>query len=147
MIDLARRGEPAQEDRARAGDRREQARMLVELAEHLHPADRAVIYSIYDRGLSAAELARASNLQPAVMRRRVRRLVRRITSPLYRYVLRNSEIWPKRRWLVAREIFLRGSGQRETAAALGMSVHEVRQHAHFVQSAFEQASHEQEFRA
>jgi predicted transcriptional regulator len=67
-----------------------------------------------------------------------------MSSPLFRFILRSSHAWPKHRSLVARELFLRGAGQRETAAALGLSLHNVRQHAHFVQSIFEQARLEQE---
>lgn len=139
MIETARRAEPSVRQRDALQDRRAYIERVLGLAEHLAPSDRALIRSIYDRGLSATELARAAGVAPTTIRRRARRLLNRMAGPMYRFVLASGEQWPKLRRRVAEKIYLQGAGQRETAAALRCSLHEVRREAQYVQAAFEQA--------
>ena len=100
---------------------------LLELASHLAPADRALVEAVYDRGMSPAEFARAVKAQPRSLRMRVSRIVGRLGSPLYRYVVTHRRDWPVERRGVADQIILRGATQRDTAARLGVSLHRVRQ--------------------
>lgn len=140
-----KRAEPSDRQRVALQDRRERIERLLRLAEHLAPSDRALIEGIYDRGMTAAALARAAGVQPTTMRRRARRLLNRMGGPIYRFVLAHRDRWPKRRRAVAELIYLQGRGQRETAAVLNCSLHEVRQEAQYIKAAYEEArSHEQQ---
>ncbi|HRP63096.1 MAG TPA: sigma factor-like helix-turn-helix DNA-binding protein [Phycisphaerales bacterium] len=100
---------------------------MADLACHLDPSDRALINAIYRHGMSAAEFARAVHMTPANIRNRVRRIVRRMISPPFRYVLAHRSGWPRAMRRVAEAIFLEGRTQREAAAATGVSLHHVRQ--------------------
>lgn len=100
---------------------------LADLACHLDPSDRALINAIYRHGMSAAEFARAVHMTPANIRNRVRRIVRRMISAPFRYVLAHRSGWPHAMRRVAEAIFLEGRTQREAAAATGVSLHHVRQ--------------------
>jgi hypothetical protein len=106
--------------------RREEAASIMELAAHLRSADRSLLEAIYERGFTAAQLARAQRRSPRTYCDRVMRLLERMNSPAFRYVLRHAEDWPPQRARIARAVFLRGEGQRRTAAALRVSVHRVR---------------------
>jgi DNA-directed RNA polymerase specialized sigma24 family protein len=99
---------------------------MLRLADHLAPADRALIRSIYDRGLSAGELSRALGRTPRSVRRQVQRLVQRVSSPEYRLILRRRREWSTTRRRVAELVFLRGGTQRAAAEATGLSLHETR---------------------
>jgi len=134
-----KRAEPSDQQQDMARARREHVERLLRLAEHLAPSDRSLIEGIYNRGMSAAELARAAGVQPTTIRRRARRLLNRMAGSMYRFVLANRERWPKRRRDVADLIYLQGVGQRETAAALNCSLHEVRREAQYVRAAHEEA--------
>lgn len=133
-----RRADPTQRQRDALASRRTQIETLLGMAESLSPGDRALIRSMYDRGMSAAELARAAGVGAQGIRRRIRRLMDRMADPMFRYVLHSKQHWPRARMRVAEMIFLQGAGQRETAAALSMSLHNVRQHAAAVQAMYEQ---------
>jgi hypothetical protein len=88
---------------------------VLRLADHLDPADRALVRSIYDRGMSAGELARAIGRTPRAVNRRLERLVRRVSTPEYRFILRERRSWPATRRRVAELVFLRGGTQRAAA--------------------------------
>jgi len=106
--------------------RRDQAERLVQFAQHLSPGDRDLLCSVYQRGMSATELARVIGTRPRSVRSRVRRLVRRLNSPTFRYVLQARDKWPPRKRKIAEAVFLRGEGQRKAAVRLQTTVHEVR---------------------
>ena len=99
---------------------------LLDLAEHLPDPDRALLRGIYDRGMSAADLARVLGRRPRGIRRHVQRLVERIGSPRFMFIVRNRRRWPKVRRSIAEMVFLQGRSQREAAEALGLGVHRVR---------------------
>jgi DNA-directed RNA polymerase specialized sigma24 family protein len=105
---------------------RDQIDRLLRLADDLDPADRALIRSIYDRGMSAGELARAIGRTPRTVNRRLERLVRRVSNPAYRFILRERRSWPAVRRRVAELVFLRGGTQRAAATATGLSLHQTR---------------------
>jgi DNA-directed RNA polymerase specialized sigma24 family protein len=99
---------------------------MLDLAEHLAASDRALLRGIYDRGMTAAELARVLGRRPRGVQRRIQRLVERIGSPKYTFIVRNSRRWPKVRRRIAEMVFLQGRSQREAAETLGLGVHHVR---------------------
>jgi len=103
------------------------AERVVDLADHLPASDRALLRGIYDRGMSAAEFARAIGQRPRTVRRRVHRLLSRVTSPAFQFVLRSAGRWPERRRRVGTLVFLHGCSIRGTARQLGVSQHRIRQ--------------------
>ena len=109
--------------------RRNDSERLVQLAEHLAPSDRALVCSIYKRGLTASELAQAIGTRPRTVRERVQRLVQRLNSPTFLYVLHRRHTWPLRRRRIAEAVFLRGECQRGVAAQMQVTVHVVRREA------------------
>ncbi len=106
---------------------RDTAERLLSYADLLDRADRALLLAIFDRGLSAAEFARAMDQPPRTVRQRVQRLVERIGSARFQFVIRNRYGWPTARRQVGQAVFLRGLTQRRAAAQLGLSLHQVRQ--------------------
>jgi DNA-directed RNA polymerase specialized sigma24 family protein len=112
---------------ARARRKRAHAERVLAMAEHLGPSDRALLRGIYDQGMTASDFAQAAGTRPRGIRRRVRRLVRRLNSPIFLMVAGSAEGWPEPRRKVGELVFLKGWSQRETATRLGMSLHRVRQ--------------------
>ncbi|SRR5690606_6863023 len=108
-------------------DRRNAVEELLLCAAYLDPCDQALVHSVYDRGIRVAELARATRSRPAAVRRRLHRIAKRLRSPLFRYVMCNSCHWPLHRRRIAEAVILRGEPQREAAARLGVTLHQLRQ--------------------
>ena len=71
------------------------------------------------------------------MRRRVQRLVERIGSASFQFVMRNCDGWPSSRRQVGESIILRGSTQRRAAVQLGLSLHQVRQEIERIRALYE----------
>jgi DNA-directed RNA polymerase specialized sigma24 family protein len=115
-------GSPAAEPR----QLRDAAERILDLADHLAAPDRALLRGIYDRGMTAADLARVLGRRPRGVRRRVQRLVQRIGSPRFMFIVRNRRRWPKVRRSIAEMVFLQGRSQRDAAETLGLGVHRVR---------------------
>jgi DNA-binding transcriptional regulator LsrR (DeoR family) len=99
-----------------------------------------LLRSVYDRGMSASELAQAVGVRPRTVRRRVRRLVQRVSSPAFTFIVRAEHAWPHRRRLIGHLFFLQGRTQRAVAARLGMSVHQVRREIDHIRGLMDQAS-------
>jgi len=106
--------------------RQADAESLLRFAEHLSLSDRALLRGIFQNGITATALANANGGSPSIVRARIRRLCRRITSPAFQYVVRHRLDWPERRRSIAEAVVLRGQTQRATAAALGLTVHHLR---------------------
>lgn len=99
---------------------------IVELASHLPPGDRALITSVYERGMCPAEVARTAGKPARTIRRKVQRLVKRISSPEFTFVLHSRHRWPHSTRKIAEAIILRGEPQRHAAARLNVTLHRVR---------------------
>jgi DNA-directed RNA polymerase specialized sigma24 family protein len=106
--------------------RREAVDVLLDRANHLAPADRALVRSVLEAGARPADLALVANRGSQAIRRRLRRLLERLRSESFACVLRDGERWPPQRRAVAQAVMLRGQSQRQAAATLGLSVHSVR---------------------
>src|SRR5262245_4586195 len=96
------------------------------LARHLPPDDQGLLQTIYERNVPIQMAARMLGEDHRTVRKRVRRLVSRLTSPLFRFVVSHRLEWPPHRRAVAEAVLLRGQAQRHTATDLGLSVHRVR---------------------
>ena len=116
---------------------RDAAERLLDYADYLGGADRALLRAIFDRGLTAAEFARAMKQPPRTVRQRVQRLVELVGSGRFQFVMRNRYAWTRARRQVAESIFLRRLTQRRTAARLGLSLHQVRQEVERIQTLYE----------
>jgi DNA-directed RNA polymerase specialized sigma24 family protein len=126
MSDDAMRDQATAAARQRVLDRRDAMEQVMTLARHLDTPDRDLVRSIYDRGLTAAELARASGQSAPRIRRRLNKVLNRLASPEYRFVLRFGETWPGERKRVGEAIFVMGWTQRDAAKRTGLSLHTVR---------------------
>ena len=117
--------------------RRVSAERLLDYADHLEGSDRALLRAVFDRGLTSTDLARVIGEEPRAVRRRVQRLVERIGSASFQFVMRNCEGWPSSRRRVGESIVLRGSTQRQAAVQLGLSLHQVRREMEHIQALYE----------
>ena len=110
--------------------RRKRSRDLAEIvADHAQwalPDDRAIIWAIYRDGLTAQQVAHLRSESPRVLRARVRRIVARLVSDQFRFVLRKRDGWPQLRRAVGGACVLQGRSMRDAAAFLRLSLHQVR---------------------
>lgn len=113
------------------------AELLLRRADLLAPDDAAILDACFNRGLNVAQVARLRDVPVTTMRRRLRRLIFRVVSPFFDFVLRTSDHWPLTRRRVARAVVLEGRSLREAADALDLPVHAVRHHADAVRAAFD----------
>jgi DNA-directed RNA polymerase specialized sigma24 family protein len=119
--------------------RRDAVEHMLRLADQLPPAERSLVQAVYDRGLSAADLARAAGSPPWALRRRLRRILSRIASPAFSTVLRLEHDWPPRRRAVARAVWIEGLSQRDAVRSTGCSLHHVRIEIERIRAALEAA--------
>jgi len=115
------------EDLARRIDHRATEEDLLRLARVLPASDRALVRSVLAHGVPALTLARAFDLQPWAVRRRLRRILARMTRPAFGFVAAEAVRWPEPRRSVARHRVLEGWSRRRTAEALGLTEHAVRE--------------------
>lgn len=97
------------------------------LAEHLPDHDKAIIRLIYEAGRPIREVGAVMNLAPRKVRERVRRILRRINSDLFRFVLRSRANWSDELRHVARLIVIEGRSNRAATDGTGLSLYTVRQ--------------------
>jgi selenocysteine lyase/cysteine desulfurase len=105
---------------------RELGETIVDHARWSLPDDRAVLTAIYRDGLTAQEVATLRHEPPRRVRSRVRRLVARLLSDRFLFVLRRRDSWPTLRRRVASACVLQGLSMREAARRLRVSLHVVR---------------------
>lgn len=126
--------------------RRKRQRKLIEAllsrAEHLPEADRTLLEAVYRDGASLTDVARTAMLgDPSVqqastqrtarmLRRRLRRIVTRLTQPDTAAYFADGRSWPYSRRRVAHAILVQGLTQRAAADHLGISLHSVRRQLH-----------------
>ena len=106
--------------------RQAQVEQILHLGRHLRLDQRSLLESVYQRGVSPAALARAAGQDPGVIRRRLKKIIARIGSPEFRFVVGQMHRGPDARQAIAREVLLCGRSQRAAASTLGISVHRVR---------------------
>lgn len=127
------------ETRATAGHQSEVERIL-DLSRHLQPTETALIHAVYQRGMSARALATAADVSARTLQRRVKRLLDRMASARFRFVLAPHPGWSVERMAVARAIILEGRTQRDAATALDISTHAVRAHLLAITTEFDLAA-------
>ncbi len=107
-------------------DVRRASEVTLGLAEHLGRPDRALVRGVYDRGLSAADIARAAGAPPRRLQRRLNVVMDRLASAAYRQVLAQGGDWPAARRRIATAVIVHGLSQRDAASQLKLSLHTVR---------------------
>lgn len=105
---------------------REQVEALMASAAFLVPADRELLEAVFGSGRSVVSVARLMGVTPKAARGRVRRLVDRINSPLFRFILRNVRDWDETHARVAVACIVQGRSIRGAARDLGLSFHRTR---------------------
>ena len=124
--------------------RREAAETIVERAAALAERDRGLLEAVYAKGHTVQEVARLlGQTQPSEvrqLRKRVRRLVTRVSDPRFIFVLASCKQWPTSQRKVAERCVLRGESMRAAAADLGLSLHLIRQQCLRIDAMFEAAS-------
>lgn len=123
--------------------RREAAEIIVERAGLLADEDRGLLEAVYSKGHTVQEVARLLGLtnpsEVRKLRKRVRRLVTRVSDPRFVFVMTSRMRWPRSRRLVGEQCMLRGDSMRGAAEHLGMTLHAVRQQCLRIDAMFEAA--------
>lgn len=105
---------------------RDMAEIVADHAQWALPDDRAIIWAIYRDGLTAQQVAHLRSESPRLLRARVRRIVARLVSDQFRFVLRKRDGWPQLRRAVGGACVLQGRSMRDAAGFLHLSLHQVR---------------------
>ncbi|MBL4809594.1 MAG: hypothetical protein JKY43_06005 [Phycisphaerales bacterium] len=101
---------------------------IVTRAQHLAGQDRDLVLAMYRDGHSAAQIARLGNQDPRQVRRRIRRVLSRLTDPTFIFVITNQSNWSTTRRKVAQSLFQAGRSIRQTANDHNLKIHQVRRH-------------------
>lgn len=126
------------EDRREHG--RSRAEQILARADRLPDGDRALLRAIYDTGQSVRDLAPIVGVSARALRRRVQRLVERVLSREFAFVLLQREHWAPTRRRVADAVFIDGLSLRRASRALGLTFHTVRRHHDMIAAAAESSA-------
>ena len=118
---------------------RDEAETLVDRAAWALPEDRRLIEAVYREGMPARAVAELRGEKAEQVRRRLRRVVRRLLSEEFVFVLRERDGWPQERRRVATACVLQGRSMRDAAKHLKVSFQEVRKQMQVVDALFEAA--------
>jgi hypothetical protein len=102
------------------------AQTLVNRAEWLQDDERDLIREVYGRGRSVHELARIMRVPSRPLGKRISRIVRRLVSRPYVFVLMHHHVWSAQMRDVAITCIVQGRPLREAAPRLNLSYHTVR---------------------
>ena len=118
---------------------RSQIEHLVQLADHLSPPDRELILAYFDRGLSAAAIARLAGDKARRVQYRLRALTDHLRSPEFAFVINHAQQWSQERAKVGELIFLKRLPQQKVADRLNLTTWQVRKHCTAIRTLLEQA--------
>ena len=118
--------------------RRDQVEQLLERAQYLSEPDRLLIEQVYQHGISITDLARLTNNPSRSLRRRVVRLIQRMDSPMFMFVVRNQFRLPPEALRVGQLVLCQGHSLRRAAKVAGRSLHHIRRH---LQTVYDLAEH------
>jgi DNA-directed RNA polymerase specialized sigma24 family protein len=120
-------------------ERRREVEVILNRADLLDRRERALVRAALEKGHSAAELAAIIGSDERSVRRHLARTVRRMTSPLFLFVMTRRHDWPAPRREVATAVYLHGLAMRSAARVLGMPIHQVRKHVDAIRALFDAA--------
>jgi len=104
------------------------AEVLLMRASHLSTPDRALVECVLGGQQSVAQIARSVGAPIRPMRSRLRRIIARLGSPEFLFVVRSRDAWSPLRQRVADLCFVRGFTVYEAAEELRVSRYSVRRH-------------------
>jgi transposase-like protein len=110
---------------------------MIGMADHCAPFDRAIIQAVFQRGVSPNMLANTVGCTQKLIHGRLRRLISRMASPLFLFVVRQRKQWPDEMRQIAEAVVLRGQSQRTTARHLNLSIHRVRAQMQRIEALYE----------
>jgi DNA-directed RNA polymerase specialized sigma24 family protein len=116
----------------RCDEPREIRDRIVGRADYLAPTDAELVRAVFERQLQVREVARLMGWREQTVRKRLRRLLSRITSPRFAFVAGSLDAWPPTRRRVAVACILHGRPIRPVAHELGLTLHTVRRHVNDV---------------
>lgn len=116
---------------------RELSESIVDASRWCLPEDRALLQAMFRDGLSAADLAAMRRESPRILRARVKRLVDRVLSPRFAFVVARRDAWPPSTRRVATAAILQGRTLRDTAKHLQLSIHAVRRQMERIDALYE----------
>jgi len=114
-----------------------QAQFVSDKAGVLAAPDRELLRAIYVVGQDVSDVANLLGVCARVLRRRVKRLLARISTREFALVQREGSRLPPTRRRVATAMFVEGKSLRETAVELKLSLHTVRRHADAIRAIVE----------
>lgn len=139
--------------------KRRQGRLIDQILQraiHLPDDDRRLVEAVYRDGATMTDVARTAMLgraNPAgeapasptrtarMLRRRLRRIVARLTDPQALAYFREGQQWPHSRRVVAQAVLVQGLPQRTAARKLGMSLHTIRKQLDQIRVLVESSDH------
>ncbi|MEX2216646.1 MAG: hypothetical protein WD768_21210 [Phycisphaeraceae bacterium] len=107
--------------------RRRQVESILARAEHLPAADAFLLRQVYEHGLRIEDIARQAHWPRTRVYRHIRNLLIRIELPLFSFLITHADLLDKPTRRVACLVVFEGLSQRDAAARLGLSLHQVRQ--------------------
>lgn len=90
--------------------------------------DRAVLHSIFLHNMQIRSIAAAGRTSADTLRKRIRRLLQRITSTEFQFIAKNLAVLPPPTKAIAQLCILQGFSISEAAAKLRLTPNYVRQH-------------------
>src|SRR6185436_19421816 len=118
-------------------DRRERADVIVRNAEHLLPEEWALARAYFVQGMPASQIARLAGTTSKTVRRRIDRMVARVTSLRFVFAVNHRKSLGRMRGRVATACLAQGLSMRETSRQFGVSIYVVRSHLHAVNGMFD----------
>ncbi len=115
------------------------AEIIRERCRALNADDRATVSSIVLAGATARHIAALTGQNERSLRRKVRRILRRVLSVNFAFVVAHQREWTMQRRRVGQACFIDGLSLRGAAAQLGIPLHGVRKHHHAISCMAEQA--------
>ncbi len=115
-------------DQRRRINLRERVERRLALAEHLPKADRLLLQQVLEKGLPVAQLARLMGRRPQQLRRRIRKLIRHMEQPIYRFMILHADLLSPDTRRTAELVVFGVRSLRQAADELNLSLHQVREH-------------------
>lgn len=115
-------------------DRRRAVEQLCDLAQHLAPADRALVLQVLQHGQSMTDIARLRNESARCTQRRMRSLLHCMRLPEFNLLATRGKTLPDDMRHVASLVICRGHTMREAATMANLSLHHVREHVQTVRT-------------
>jgi len=106
---------------------RDQVERLLERADYLEDADRLLVEQVYRHGMPVTDIARLTGDRPRNLQRRVAKLLKRLNSKLFLYVISHKDSLASSVRRSSELVVLHGHSLRRAASLSHRSLHQIRQ--------------------